>query len=229
MLRWKSVPLLGLCLCQAQEPASPPATVFSVSTTLVQIDSVVTDSKGHQVTNLKPDDFQALVDGKPQPIPNFSYVHLDSPDVNRPSLSPKRCASRFRPPIPWTCSNPKMSAAAWCWWSTISAFHWRACTAYAGPCGSSSPSRCSRAIWWPCGIPDTTTASSSNSRRISAFSIGVVGTLLPPRFEWTGARDDTRAAGTREPKWIDQAQPDRIPAQILDSGPDAPACRHRRR
>jgi VWFA-related protein len=50
---------------------------------------VVTDSKGHQVANLKPDDFQVLVDGKPQPITNFSYVHLDSTDVNRPSLSPQ--------------------------------------------------------------------------------------------------------------------------------------------
>jgi VWFA-related protein len=89
MLRWIAFPSLCLCLLQAQEPAPPPATVFSVSTTLVQIDSVVTDSKGHQVANLKPDDFQVLVDGKPQPITNFSYVHLDSPDVNRPSLSPQ--------------------------------------------------------------------------------------------------------------------------------------------
>ena len=30
-----------------------------------------------------------MVDGKPQPITNFSYVHLDSTDVNRPSLSPQ--------------------------------------------------------------------------------------------------------------------------------------------
>ena len=83
------IPLLCPGLLQAQEPAAPPATVFSVGTTLVQIDSVVTDSKGHQVANLKPDDFQVLVDGKPQPITNFSYVHLDSTDVNRPSLSPQ--------------------------------------------------------------------------------------------------------------------------------------------
>jgi VWFA-related protein len=89
-----------LFLLQAQEPAPPPATVFSVSTTLVQIDSVVTDSRGHQVDNLKADDFQVLVDGKPQPITNFSYVHLDSPDVNRPSLSPQA----LRKPLP--SANP---------------------------------------------------------------------------------------------------------------------------
>src|SRR5580698_1001322 len=88
MLRWMTLPLVCVCGLQAQEPASPPATVFSVSTTLIQIDSVVTDSKGHPVTDLKADDFQVLVDGKPQPITNFSYIHLDSPDVNRSSLSP---------------------------------------------------------------------------------------------------------------------------------------------
>jgi len=81
--------LLGLGLLQAQEPATPPAPVFSVSTTLVQIDAVVADSKGHQVTNLKSDDFRILVDGRPQPITNFSYIRLDSPDVNLPSLSPQ--------------------------------------------------------------------------------------------------------------------------------------------
>ena len=89
MARWTVVPLFSLCLLQAQEPAPPPATVFSVSTTLVQIDAVVTDSQGLQVTSLKSDDFRVLVDGKPQTITNFSYVHLDSPDVNLPSLSPQ--------------------------------------------------------------------------------------------------------------------------------------------
>ncbi|MGC9952366.1 MAG: VWA domain-containing protein [Bryobacteraceae bacterium] len=89
MPRWTIVPLLSLCSLSGQEPAPPPATVFSVSTTLVQIDSVVTDAKGRQVTNLKADDFQVSVDGKPQPITNFSYIHLDSADVNRSSLSPQ--------------------------------------------------------------------------------------------------------------------------------------------
>lgn len=82
-------PLLWLCLLHAQEPAQPPATVFSVSSTLVQIDAVVIDSKGQQVTNLTPADFQILVNGQPQPVTHFSYIHLDSSDVNRPSRSPR--------------------------------------------------------------------------------------------------------------------------------------------
>jgi len=96
MPRWTIVSWLCLFLLRAQEPVPSPATVFSVSTTLVQIDSVVTDSKGHQVTNLKADDFQVLVDGKSQSITNFSYVHLDSANVNRASLSPQA----LRQPLP---------------------------------------------------------------------------------------------------------------------------------
>jgi VWFA-related protein len=89
---------LWLCLCALQ--AQEPATVFSVSTTLIQIDTVVTDSKGRQVTDLKADDFQVKVDGKLQPITNFSYVHLDSPNVNRASLSPQASQS------PLTSASP---------------------------------------------------------------------------------------------------------------------------
>ena len=89
---------MWLCLCALQ--AQEPATVFSVSTTLIQIDTVVTDSKGRQVTDLKADDFQVKVDGKLQPITNFSYVHLDSPNVNRASLSPQASQS------PLTSASP---------------------------------------------------------------------------------------------------------------------------
>jgi len=89
MCRYFAVTLLCLYQLAAQEPAAPPPTVFSVSTTLVQLDCIVTDGTGHQVTNLKPEDFEVLLGGKPQAITNFSYIRLDSPDVNRPSLSPQ--------------------------------------------------------------------------------------------------------------------------------------------
>jgi VWFA-related protein len=89
MPRWTVAPLLCLFSLAAQEPAAPPATVFSVSTTLVQIDSVVVDSKGHPITSLKPADFEVRVDGQPRQITNFSYVRLDAPAVNQPGLSPQ--------------------------------------------------------------------------------------------------------------------------------------------
>ena len=43
---------------------------------LVQVDAVVTDSKGNHVTDLRPDDFEILEDGKPQKISNFSWIEL---------------------------------------------------------------------------------------------------------------------------------------------------------
>ncbi len=87
MSRYKLSALLYLAPLLAQDSPPPPAPVFSVGTTLVQVDSVVTDSKGRQIATLKPDDFQVLVDGKPQAITNFSYIHLDTPGVNSASLS----------------------------------------------------------------------------------------------------------------------------------------------
>ena len=50
--------------------------VFSVTTSLVQIDAVVTDSKGHYVTGLTADDFEITEDGRPQQITNFNYVQV---------------------------------------------------------------------------------------------------------------------------------------------------------
>jgi len=86
-----------------QQPAPPPpieSTVFRVTTSLVQVDAVVTDSKGHYVTTLKPEDFEILLDKKPQAIANLSYVDLESPSSNSNALTPateSRPASVIRP------------------------------------------------------------------------------------------------------------------------------------
>src|SRR5260370_14455166 len=56
----------------AQESADMP--LLRVTVNLVQVDAVVTDSKGNQITNLTPDDFVLLQDGKPQRITHFSYI-----------------------------------------------------------------------------------------------------------------------------------------------------------
>ncbi len=52
--------------------------VVRISTNLVQVDPVITDSKGKQVTDLRADEVQILEDGKPQKITNFSYIAVDS-------------------------------------------------------------------------------------------------------------------------------------------------------
>jgi len=53
----------------AQESLDMP--VLRVTVNLVQVDAVVTDSKGKQVTNLTANDFQIFQDGKPQKIAVF--------------------------------------------------------------------------------------------------------------------------------------------------------------
>jgi VWFA-related protein len=75
--------------------------VVRITTNLVQLDAVVMDKHGKQVTNLKPEDFEIYEDGKPQKITNFSYVENEhvtvapppvaaKPDKNAPPPPPRR-------------------------------------------------------------------------------------------------------------------------------------------
>ncbi len=48
--------------------------IVRITTNLVQMDVVVTDKTGHQVTDLTADDFEIKQEGHPQTITNFSYV-----------------------------------------------------------------------------------------------------------------------------------------------------------
>jgi VWFA-related protein len=69
----------------AAEQVAPPGEnpspqgVIRITVNLVQVDAVVTDSKGHPVTNLRPEDFEILEDGRPQTITNFSYIFTAKP------------------------------------------------------------------------------------------------------------------------------------------------------
>jgi VWFA-related protein len=78
------IPLVLILFCGA---LTGQDTVFRVTTTVVQIDAEVTDSKGKHVTNLGAEDFEVFLDRKPQPITNFSYVNLDSPTVNQAAIA----------------------------------------------------------------------------------------------------------------------------------------------
>ncbi|HEY0323236.1 MAG TPA: VWA domain-containing protein [Pyrinomonadaceae bacterium] len=50
--------------------------VVRITTNLVQVDAVVTDKSGRQVTDLKPEEFEITEDGRAQTITNFSYVTI---------------------------------------------------------------------------------------------------------------------------------------------------------
>lgn len=68
----------GQKIAAPDDQASDTGTVMRITVNLVQMDAVVTDSKGNPVTNLKPEDFVALQDGKPQTITHFSYISNES-------------------------------------------------------------------------------------------------------------------------------------------------------
>ena len=70
--------LFSQSLFAQQTPASPEDEVVKITSELVQLDVVVTDKDGRQITDLGQTDFEILQDGKPQKITNFSYVNTES-------------------------------------------------------------------------------------------------------------------------------------------------------
>jgi VWFA-related protein len=91
-----------------QPKPQPDDDVVRISTNLVQVDAVITDSKGKQVTDLRADEVQILEDGKPQKIANFSYTALDSTEASRPS-APAKPADKNAPPLPPVRLKPEQA------------------------------------------------------------------------------------------------------------------------
>jgi VWFA-related protein len=75
-----SLSLSPLYAQQGSAPQTSPASsttedeVVRITTNLVQLDVVVTDKDGRQVTNLSAEDFEIREDGRTQAITNFSYI-----------------------------------------------------------------------------------------------------------------------------------------------------------
>jgi VWFA-related protein len=63
---------------QNQTPQDQPDDVLRISTELVQTDVMVFDKQGRFVDNLKPEQFELKVDGKPQPFSFFERVAAGS-------------------------------------------------------------------------------------------------------------------------------------------------------
>ncbi|HKO99414.1 MAG TPA: VWA domain-containing protein [Pyrinomonadaceae bacterium] len=77
-----SVVALSQTVPKEQQPAKND-DVLKITTNLVQVDAVVTDKAGRQVTDLKAEDFVLLENGREQKITAFMYVSLTS--QNTPS------------------------------------------------------------------------------------------------------------------------------------------------
>src|SRR5580698_3871423 len=93
-------PALAIAFAQNPAPVSGPAagaapnTVIRIDVNLVQVDAVVTDSRGKRVTDLPSSAFEILQDGKPQTITNFSYV---STKPETAGTAPARLAAKPKP------------------------------------------------------------------------------------------------------------------------------------
>ena len=68
----------------AQQPVRPSEDeVVRITTNLVQVDAVVTDKNGRQITDLRLEEIEIREDGKPQKVTNFSYVALEAEGPSR--------------------------------------------------------------------------------------------------------------------------------------------------
>ena len=101
---WAGMILLGAGICQ-----EAPDKTIRINVNLVQLDAIVTDAKGRQVTDLASEDFEILQDGEPQKITHFSYI---STGTSRPAARGKWSPS-IRPPSHDQIRGPSQS-----WWMT---------------------------------------------------------------------------------------------------------------
>ena len=66
-------------------PSLPQEPTLRITVNLVQVDAVVTDAHGRQVTNLSGDDFEVLEDGRTRKITACTYVRISDVTVRHSS------------------------------------------------------------------------------------------------------------------------------------------------
>lgn len=97
----------SLAFSQDTKPAPSPTppddnNVVKISTTLIQIDVTVTDSKGKVVTDLKPDEIEIYENGEKQKITNFSFISAIKTVTEKPNAVDKNAI-----PIPQAVLRPE--------------------------------------------------------------------------------------------------------------------------
>ena len=87
-----SVALLLTASAQAQQRPTTPSEddVVRIDVNLIQVDAVVSDKQGRQVTNLKAQDFSILENGKIHAAEYCVYVPLVTTETTRPTDFPNR-------------------------------------------------------------------------------------------------------------------------------------------
>jgi VWFA-related protein len=86
--------VLGVCLGSvsfgqgpdsSQRQKRPDGDVVRITTSLVQVDAVITDKSGKPITDLKPEELQLFEDNRSQKITHFSYITADTTAAPPPS------------------------------------------------------------------------------------------------------------------------------------------------
>ena len=96
--------LSGSAFGQQPTPAATPPVnedTVKITTSLIQLDVVVTDKAGNPVTDLRPEDFKIYQDGKLQTVTNLSYINSQTA-AKTVILSPKVKRDKKEIPTPPT-------------------------------------------------------------------------------------------------------------------------------
>lgn len=97
----------GTAQPQSQLPPQKPEDidVVRITSNLVQVDAIVTDSKGKLVTDLKPEEVEIFEDGHKQKITHFSYYAAETPAAESPARA--AAVDKNAPPVPPTRMKPE--------------------------------------------------------------------------------------------------------------------------
>jgi VWFA-related protein len=99
----------------AQNPSASPTPqphqpdsgeVVRITANLVQVDAVVTDSRGRIVTDLRPEEIEIREDDRPQKITNFSFVSVEPTSIT-PNAGNPGPVDRTAPPLSTATLKPE--------------------------------------------------------------------------------------------------------------------------
>ncbi len=94
---------------QVVKPTPPDDDVVKISTSLIQIDVSVTDSKGKVITDLRPDEIEIYENGEKQKITNFSFVSSVKTTAEKQTPADKNAIPL--PPVPLRPENVRRTFA----------------------------------------------------------------------------------------------------------------------
>lgn len=110
-VQWRNTLALALLAVLPLSPQQPEEPTLRITVTLVQVDAVVTDSKGRHVPDLKPEDFELRQDGKLQKIVSLSYISGEPGAINRPAPAPRNSNDPPLPPVALKLNQVKRTMA----------------------------------------------------------------------------------------------------------------------